>query len=66
MLEIESENKEPGIVVQEIQKGFTIKERLLRPSLVEITKRKSKEENNDEKDKNSKTKENIEKNHQNH
>ena len=66
MLEIESENKEPGIVVQEIQKGFTIKGRLLRPSLVGITKSKSKEENNDEKDKNIKTKENIEKNHQNH
>ena len=66
MLEIESENKEPGIVVQEIQKGFTIKGRLLRPSLVGITKSKSKEENKDEKDKNIKTKENIEKNHQNH
>ena len=66
MLEIESENKEPGIVVQEIQKGFTIKGRLLRPSLVGITKNKSKEENKEEKDKNIKTKENIEKNHQNH
>ena len=66
MLEIESENKEPGIVVQEIQKGFTIKGRLLRPSLVGITKNKIRGENKDEKDKNIKTKENTEKKHQNH
>ena len=43
MLEIESENKEPGIIIQEIQKGFTMKGRLLRPSLVGVTKNKSKQ-----------------------
>ena len=40
MLEIEDENKESGIIVQEIQKGFTMKGRLLRPSLVGVTKKK--------------------------
>jgi molecular chaperone GrpE len=43
MLEIEDENKEPGIIVQEIQKGFTMKGRLLRPSLVGVTKKKNEE-----------------------
>ena len=43
MLEIEDTNKEPGIVVQEIQKGFTMKDRLLRPSLVGVTKTKNDE-----------------------
>ena len=38
MIEIEDTNKEPGIIVQEIQKGFTIKDRLLRPSLVGVSK----------------------------
>ena len=65
MLEVESENKEPGIVVQEIQKGFTIKGRLLRPSLVGITKGKTKNENKDEKDKNIKKDENSQKNQEN-
>ena len=34
MIEIEDDQKEPGTIVQEIQKGFTIKDRLLRPALV--------------------------------
>ncbi len=42
MLEIEDQNKESGIVVQEIQKGYTMKERLLRPSLVGVTKKTDK------------------------
>jgi len=42
MLEIEDKNKESGIVVQEIQKGYTMKERLLRPSLVGVTKKTDK------------------------
>ena len=50
MLEIEDENKEPGIIVQEIQKGFTMKGRLLRPSLVGVTKKK---DNGKKGDKNS-------------
>ena len=41
MMEIEDDNKEPGTIVQEIQKGFTIKDRLLRPSLVGVSKRTS-------------------------
>ena len=44
MLEIEDINKEPGIVIQEIQKGFTMKDRLLRPSLVGVTKTKTKDD----------------------
>jgi molecular chaperone GrpE len=46
MIEIEDDQKEPGTIVQEIQKGFTIKERLLRPSLVGVSK---KAENKDKK-----------------
>ena len=40
MLEIENNTKEPGTVVQEIQKGYMMKDRLLRPSLVGVTKKK--------------------------
>ena len=39
MVEIEDDNKEPGTIVQEIQKGFTIKDRLLRPALVGVSKK---------------------------
>ena len=38
MIEIEDDQKEPGTIIQEIQKGFTIKDRLLRPSLVGVSK----------------------------
>tara|TARA_B100000900_G_scaffold253967_1_gene216395 strand:- start:2919 stop:3557 length:639 start_codon:yes stop_codon:yes gene_type:complete len=44
MMEIEDNQKEAGTIVQEIQKGFTMKERLLRPSLVGVSK-KSQNEN---------------------
>ena len=40
MLEVEDNTKDPGTVVQEIQKGYMMKERLLRPSLVGVTKKK--------------------------
>ena len=40
MLEIEDNTKDPGTVVQEIQKGYMMKERLLRPSLVGVTKKR--------------------------
>tara|TARA_Y100000590_G_scaffold437010_1_gene558220 strand:- start:1505 stop:2113 length:609 start_codon:yes stop_codon:yes gene_type:complete len=40
MLEIEDNTKEPGTVVQEIQKGYMMKDRLLRPSLVGVTKKR--------------------------
>ncbi len=39
MMEIEDDSKEPGTIIQEIQKGFTIKDRLLRPSLVGVSKK---------------------------
>ena len=48
MLEIEDENKEPGIIVQEIQKGFIMKDRLLRPSLVAVSKKPTKKEKESE------------------
>ena len=49
MMEIEDDQKEPGTIVQEIQKGFLIKDRLLRPSLVGVSKKTlSKKENNEE------------------
>lgn len=39
MMEIENEQKEPGTIIQEIQKGFMLKDRLLRPSLVGVSKK---------------------------
>ena len=39
MMEIDDDEKDPGIIVQEIQKGFMIKDRLLRPSLVAVSKK---------------------------
>jgi len=39
MMEIEDNSKEPGTIVQEIQKGFLMKDRLLRPSLVGVSKK---------------------------
>ena len=46
MMEIEDDNKEPGTVVQEIQKGFMMKDRLLRPSLVAVSKKTNKKDEN--------------------
>ena len=48
MMEIENDSKEPGTIVQEIQKGFMMKDRLLRPALVGVAKRKSEEHSNGE------------------
>ena len=42
MMEIEDDSKEPGTIVQEIQKGFMLKDRLLRPSLVGVSKKPQK------------------------
>ena len=51
MMEIEDDNKEPGTIVQEIQKGFKMKNRLLRPSLVTVSKKIEKNnEKSQEKD----------------
>ena len=44
MIEIEDDQKDPGTIIQEIQKGFTIKDRLLRPSLVGVSKKKQKKD----------------------
>jgi len=49
MLEIENNTKEPGTVVQEIQKGYMMKNRLLRPSLVGVAKKSEKKEEKEEK-----------------
>merc|ERR1712054_695769 len=54
MMEIEDDTKEPGTIIQEIQKGFTIKDRLLRPSLVGVSKKVSKKEEKTEKNKKKK------------
>ncbi len=57
MIEIENDQKEPGTIVQEIQKGFTIKDRLLRPALVGVAKKsEKKDEKNEENKENSEDK----------
>ncbi|MDA9838990.1 nucleotide exchange factor GrpE [Candidatus Pelagibacter sp.] len=56
MMEIEDDEKEPGTIIQEVQKGFMIKERLLRPSLVGVSKKKDKKDEN-----NKENKENLDK-----
>jgi len=49
MMEIDDNQKEPGTIVQEIQKGFMMRERLLRPSLVGVSKKtENKEEKGEE------------------
>ena len=49
MLELEDNTKEAGIVVQEIQKGYMMKSRLLRPSLVGVTKKREEKAEKSEK-----------------
>ena len=46
MMEIDDDQKEPGTIIKEIQKGFTIKDRLLRPSLVGVSKKAEKKDAN--------------------
>ena len=54
MMEIDDAQKEPGTIVQEIQKGFMMKDRLLRPSLVGVSKKtENKEEKSEEYKENS-------------
>ena len=55
MVEIEDDTKDAGTIIQEIQKGFTIKDRLLRPSMVGVSKKTEKEMS-----KNHENKENLE------
>ena len=51
MIEIEDDQKEPGTIVQEIQKGFMMKDRLLRPSLVGVSKKKDENKDKNEENK---------------
>ena len=51
MMEIEDDQKEPGTIVQEVQKGFMIKDRLLRPSLVGVSKKIEKKDQKNEENK---------------
>ena len=60
MMEIEDNNKEAGTIVQEIQKGFMMKDRLLRPSLVGVSTKTNKTD--EEAKKNQENKENKDKN----
>jgi molecular chaperone GrpE len=54
MMEINDDQKEPGTIIQEIQKGFMMKDRLLRPSLVGVSKKnENKEEKSEENKENS-------------
>ena len=57
MMEVEDNTKEPGTIVQEIQTGFMMKDRLLRPALVVVSKKPTNSEKKDEIDKNEKKKE---------
>ena len=51
MMEIEDDQKEPGTIIQEIQKGFTIRDRLLRPALVGVSKKTVNKDKKDEENK---------------
>ena len=54
MMELEDDQKEPGTIVQEIQRGFMMKDRLLRPSLVGVSKKtEDKDEKSEENKENS-------------
>ena len=56
MMEIEDDAKEPGTIIQEIQKGFMIKDRLLRPSLVAVSKKIEKKDEKSEENKENSSK----------
>jgi molecular chaperone GrpE len=49
MLEVEDNTKETGIVVQEIQRGYMMGKRLLRPSLVGVSKKREEKDTKTEK-----------------
>ena len=56
------DKKERGTIIQEIQKGFTMRDRLLRPALVSVSKKTEKKETNvneDKKDKENKEKKEL-------
>jgi molecular chaperone GrpE len=57
MMEIDDNQKEAGTIVQEIQKGFMMKDRLLRPSLVGVSKKT--EDNNEKSEENKENSDNL-------
>ena len=57
MMEIEDNTKDQGTIVQEIQKGFMMKDRLLRPSLVAVSKKKTNDNKEEQKNEENKEKE---------
>ena len=57
MMEVEDDKKDSGTIVQEIQKGFTMKDRLLRPSLVAVSKKKEESKEKSEKNEENEGKE---------
>ena len=57
MMEVEDDTKDQGTIVQEIQKGFTMKDRLLRPSLVAVSKKKVEDIQNNQKNQENEGKE---------
>ncbi len=59
MMEVEDDTKDQGTIVQEIQKGFMMKDRLLRPSLVAVSKKKA-DDKHEEKQNDQKNQENVE------
>jgi len=62
MMEIEDDKNEPGTIIQEIQKGFMMKDRLLRPALVAVSKKTEKNSKNETDDgESNKSKENQDK-----
>ena len=56
MMEVEDDTKDQGTIIQEIQKGFMMKDRLLRPSLVAVSKKKDIKNSNDVKSEENKQK----------
>ena len=65
MMEIEDDKKESGTIVQEIQKGFMIKDRLLRPSLVAVSKKPLNKSEDQDQDQDKKDQQNQQKNEKN-
>ena len=57
MMEVEDDTKDQGTIVQEIQKGFMMKDRLLRPSLVAVSKKKVEDEQINQKNQENEEKE---------
>ena len=55
MLEIENEDEEPGTIMQEMQPGYMFGERLLRPSMVAVSKKivKNNQKNKGKNEKNT-------------